>query len=130
LRLSGTRREAFERVKDLQHVPTLRSLENPPEARKALAALSGLVYAAVLDPQYLLVAEDHLLLAKHNFLGSPSDKSPSLFADSSLIRSNRAPGSRFAGGFARLGEVSQVLNRRKVHVPAGEAPAFAPLGFG
>jgi len=138
LRLSGTRRDAFERVKELQHVPALRSLDNPPEARSALAALSGLVYAAVLDPQYLLVAEDRFLLAKHNFLLTPSDKSSGVFADSSLIRSNISPGTKLAGGFARFPDITQALNRHQVGAPvvqslpaepalAGASPRPTPL---
>jgi VWFA-related protein len=126
LRLSGPRLAAFERIKELQHVPPLRSLDDPPEARTALAALSGLVYAAVLDPQHLLVAEDRLLLAKHSFLPPPADKAPSLFADSSLIRSDSAPGTRFAGGFARFPEVSLVLDRQKIHRPVDETPVELP----
>jgi Ca-activated chloride channel family protein len=130
LRLSGTRREAFERVKELQHVPALRSLDNPPEARSALAALSGLVYAAVLDPQFLLVAEDRRLLAKHNFLLAPSDKTSGLFVDSSLIPSNHSPGTKLAGGFARFGDITQVLNRREVGSPVNESLASGPPAAG
>jgi VWFA-related protein len=126
LRLSGARRAAFERVKELQHVPALRSLDNPPEARSALAALSGLVYAAVLDPQYLLVAEDQRLLAKHNFLLAPNDKSSRLFVDSSLIRSNNSPGTKLAGGFARFPDITQALNRDKVGSPVDESLAGGP----
>ncbi len=126
LRLSGSRLAAFERVKELQHVPSLSSLDNPPEARKALAALSGLVYAAVLDPQYLLIAEDRRLLGKHSFLSGPGDKSSGLFPDSSLIRSNSAPGSRLAGGFARFSDVAQVLNRQKVNPPVDGILAVEP----
>ena len=122
LRLSGARREAFDRIKELQHVPPLRSLDNPPEARKALAALSGLVYAAVFDPQYLVIAEDHRLLTKHNFLPPAADKNSGLFADSSLIRSNSGPGSSLAGGFARFDKVAQLLSRQRVDVSDAEGP--------
>jgi VWFA-related protein len=101
-------------------------LDNPPEARSALAALSGLVYAAVLDPQYLLVAEDRLLLAKHNFLLAPSDKTAGLFVDSSLIRSNISPGTKLAGGFARFGDTTQALNRHKVVAPVDESLPAEP----
>ena len=91
LRLTGARRAAFAQIKELQHVPAFSSLDNPPEARRTLAALSGLVYAAVLDPQYLLVAEDQLLLTKHAFLPTGLDKSPGVFIDSALLRSDNAP---------------------------------------
>jgi VWFA-related protein len=127
LRLSGARREAFERVKELQDVPSFHSLGNPPDARKTLAALSGAVYAALLDPQYLLVAVDHRLLAKHNFLPAHSG----LFADSGLIASNSPPGTNLTGGFARFRETTQVLNRHIVDptlAPAAEAEPPAATG--
>jgi len=126
LRLSGPRLAAFERVKELQHVPALGSLDNPPEARQTLAALSGLVYAAVLDPQYLLINEDRHLLGKHNFLGAPGEKGSGLFADSSIIRSNSAPGTRLAGGFAHFSDITQVLNRQKVNPPVDGTLAAEP----
>jgi VWFA-related protein len=128
--LSGARRVAFDRVKELQHVPTLRSLDNRPDARSTLAALSGLVYAAELDPQYLLVAEDRRLLAKHNFLLAASDRISGLFADSSLIRSNNSPGTKLTGGFARFRDSTQVLNRQKVGSPIDESPAVEPPADG
>jgi VWFA-related protein len=133
LRLSGARRAAFDQIKDLQHVPPLSSLDHPPDARKTLAAISGLVYAAELDPDYLLVAEDPLLETKHRFLPVAADKGSALFADSSLVRSDLTPGSRFVGGFAHFREASQVLGRQKVHglvedtAVAVETPAAAPL---
>ena len=126
LRLTGPRREAFDRVKELQHVPALRSLSHPPDGRSTLAALSGLVYAAVLDPQYLSVAEDRRLLSKHNFLMAPNDVTTGLFVDSSLIASNHPPGTRLIGGFARFGEITKALNRQRVGSAVDESPAAEP----
>jgi len=123
LRLGGARRDAYERVKALQNVPSIRSLGDSPDALKTLAALSGAVYAALLDPQYLLVAEDSRLLAKHNFLPAGGDKRASLFADSALIVSNSPPGSNLAGGFGRFREVTRALDERRVKANTAEAPA-------
>jgi VWFA-related protein len=123
LRLSGARRDAYERVKALQNVPSIHSLGDSPDAVKTLAALSGAVYAALLDPQYLLVAEDPRLLAKHNFLPAGGDKRAPLFADSALIVSNSPPGSNLAGGFARFREVTRALDRRRVKASAAEEAA-------
>jgi Ca-activated chloride channel family protein len=109
LRLGGSRREAFEKVKTLQNVPRLGALTDPPDAAKTLAALSGAVYAALLDPACLLVAEDPLLLSRHNFVPGPG-----LFAPPSLVISNVPPGSNFAGGFGSFQEVASALNQRTV----------------
>lgn len=126
LRLSGARREAYERVKALQNVPSINSLGASPDAVKTLAALDGAVYAALLDPQYLLVAEDPRLLAKHNFLPVPGDKRAALFADSSLIVSSNPPGSSLAGGFERFQEVTSALGRQRVKANAAEPAADEP----
>jgi VWFA-related protein len=114
LRLSGSRRESFEHVKALQKVPrvaALGTLGNSPDAGKTLAALSGVVYAALLDPAYLLVAEDPGLLSRHRFV-PPS--TAGLFAGSSLAVSNVAPGTNFAGGFGTFQEAAHALQNRTV----------------
>jgi len=111
LRLSGARREAFERVKTLQNVPRLAALGNPPAAAKTLAALSGAVYAALLDPAYLLVAEDSLLLSRHAFVPAGASQ-PALFAPSSLAVSNGPSGTNFEGGFESFQAVSHALSRQ------------------
>jgi len=109
LRLNGARREAFDNVKRLQKVPRFESLGAPPDAAGTVAALSGSVYAAVLDPAYLLVAEDPQLLSKHNYSAVGN-----LFAPPSLVISNGPPGTNFQGGFAGFQEVARVLNQRTV----------------
>ena len=129
LRLSGARRDAFESVKKLQNVPRLSTLTEPPDAAKTLAALSGAVYAALLDPAYLLVAEDPRLLTKHSFVPS-GNLQPSLFAHSSLMVSNGPPGTNFEGGFGSFQEVAHALHRRTVGEllpePDGDTPPAPP----
>ena len=132
LRLSGARRDSYERVKSLQNVPSFRSLGDSPDALKSLAALSGAVYAALLEPEYLLVAEDAQLLAKHNFMPAGGDRRAAFFADSSLNISNSPPGSSLAGGFARFKEMIRALDQRKVKANSAQesgmetAPAQEP----
>jgi Ca-activated chloride channel homolog len=109
LRLNGQRREAFENVKKLQNVPGLSGLGAPPDGNRTLAALGGAVYAAVLDPAYLLVAEDPHLLSKHNYAAIGP-----LFAHSSLVISSDPPGTNFQGGFAMFQETARALRQRTV----------------
>jgi len=123
LRLNGVRREAFESVKKLQNVPRLAALGDPPDAVATLAALSGAVYAAVLDPAYLLVAEDPQLLTKHNFLGTGGG----LFEGSFLAVSSIPPGTGFRGGFGTFPAVARTLRQRTVgDLLPEEAAAAAP----
>jgi Ca-activated chloride channel family protein len=114
LRLRGAQRAAFEAVKAAQNVPRLGALAQPPDAAKTLAALSGAVYAALLDPACLLVAEDPLLLSRHNFVPAPADAHAPLFAPSSLVVSNNPPGSNLTGGFGQFQELARILSRRRV----------------
>lgn len=124
LRLSGARRDSYERVKSLQNVPSFRSLGDSPDALKSLAALSGAVYAALLEPEYLLVAEDAQLLAKHNFMPAGGDRRAAFFADSSLNISNSLPGSSLAGGFARFKEMIRALDQRRVKANSAQEPGM------
>jgi len=114
LRLNGAKRDAFERVKALQNVPRIGSLGQSPDALKTLAALSGAVYAALLDPRWLLVAEDPLLLSKHSFVPAAGEQRASLFAPSSMIVSNGPPGSLLLGGFGNFSQVTRMLGGRVV----------------
>lgn len=127
LRLSGPRREAFETVRKLQDAPRLSALEPGGDPAKTLAALSGAVYAALLDPSLLLVATDRQLLRKHRFI-SPDR----LFPPSSLVVSNQQPGSNFQGGFASFAEASLPLRERTVGAAArapepSASPSTLPL---
>jgi Ca-activated chloride channel family protein len=98
LRLTPARRATFDRIMAMQNVPRL------DDPAKAAAALSGMVYAATLNPDGLLVGSDPLLLSKHRFAGGET-----LFAPSRLDRSNQVPGSHFSGGFAGFAEIAAKL---------------------
>ena len=126
LGLTGAPREAFERVKALQNVPRIGALGDPPDGARTLAALSGAVYAALLDPTLLLVAEDPQLASRHSFAAPTA-----LFAPSTLVISNGPPGSNFAGGFESFEAVAGALKGRTVsELPADadtETAALAPV---
>jgi len=98
LRFTPARRVVFGRIMTMQNVPRL------DDPAKAAAALSGMIYAATLDPDGLLVSSDPMLLSKHRFAGGET-----LFAPSRLDRSNQAPGSHFSGGFAGFAEIAAKL---------------------
>ncbi|MEN6601828.1 MAG: VWA domain-containing protein [Bryobacteraceae bacterium] len=119
LRLSGAGRERFDMARRSLNVPRLARL-NAKDDAAVLNALSGLVYAAWLDPEALLVSEDPGLLSKHRFTAPASGpQAGALFAGSELVRSHEPPGSRFQGGFGGFGELARTLAR-------GEAVAVAP----
>ncbi len=127
LRLNGVRREAFDRVKELQQAPRIESLAGSPDPARTAAALSGLVYAALLDPQQLLVSEDPQLLSKHRFLVDSGVTRLPLFPRSELVASSAAPGSYLSGGFANFENVAKLLSRagkpvaRLVQAPAADS---------
>jgi Ca-activated chloride channel homolog len=105
LRLSEERRAAFNRVWEMQK--PLSGGANPDE--RAVAALAGVVYAALLDPNTLLLSEDPLLLRKHKFVKDSQDAP--IFASSSLRLLTESPGSFFEGGFMTFEESAQSLAR-------------------
>ncbi|HEY2842964.1 MAG TPA: VWA domain-containing protein, partial [Bryobacteraceae bacterium] len=106
LRLSEDRRAAFERVLKLQNVPPI---SDDPEA--LATALSGLVYAASLDPDGLLVNADPSLLRKHQFAA----QRPAVFSPVALVPS--ASGAYLTGGLVNLGDLG------KRFAPAGKSVA-------
>jgi Ca-activated chloride channel family protein len=108
LRLSGERRADFDRVRELQMVPRLGT---PLDSEKTLPALGGLVYAALLHPDQLLVAEDPLLPGKHRFVESAEPGRFCLFCPSDLVSSSAGPGSYLRGGFMTLDQVAKNLAR-------------------
>ncbi len=137
LRLSGTRRSDFDRVMELQGVPRLDASSGSPDPEKALAVLSGFVYAASLDPEGLLVNEDPLLLSKHQFVTvAPNEKRASVFSTAALVGSINPPGSYLSGGFVNFEQVARglanggkIVNQpaptqasRSETAPAGSAP--------
>jgi VWFA-related protein len=108
LRLSPERRIAFERVLELQGVPHVNPEAAVPDPSKTLAALSGFVYAASVDPDGLLVSEDPQLLSRHQFAAAePNDKRPLGFQPTVLVGSNVPPGSFLKGGFVNIDEVAR-----------------------
>jgi VWFA-related protein len=116
LRLDGARRQAFENVKKLQNVPQMGTLGAEPEGAQTLAALSGTVYAALLDPADLLVAEDPGLVRRHNFVPS-GNPPPPMFAHATLAVSSGPKGTNFLGGFGEFQEAARPLDRRKEGEP-------------
>jgi VWFA-related protein len=110
LRLSGAGRSAFDSVRALQAAPRLGG-----SADVALA-LSGIVYGAMLDPDALIVKEDHGLLRRHVFAPQGA-----LFSAAALNRSNKAPGSHFTGGFMRFDQTARDLARGGAFLPARAA---------
>jgi VWFA-related protein len=138
LRLSGARRLAFDRVRALQRTPRIAALQGTADPATALAALSGLVYAALLGPDYLVVSEDPRLILKHQFV-RPSDGSllfpgSNLFLASNLVLDSTAPGSYFVGGFMHFRERAQLLARAPEPAEislrsAGESPGSGGSPF-
>lgn len=129
LRLRGERRASFDRIKDMQRTPPLASLRGAPDDL-TLAALTGQVYAALLDPNVLLVSEDPKLASRHAFLGDAPG--PSVFRGSSLPTFHDAPTSHFAGGFATFEEVAARLARGKpmeAVTPAPSEPAVSTVAL-
>jgi len=106
LRLSDERRVAFERVLKLQNVPRIN---NDPAT--IATALIGLVYAASLDPDGLLVNADPSLLRKHQF----APQRPAVFAPAALVSS--PSGAYLTGGLANLTDLG------KRFAPAGKSVA-------
>jgi Ca-activated chloride channel family protein len=106
LRLSEERRAGFERILKLQNVP---QISDDPEVMTT--ALSGLVYAASLDPNGLLVNADPDLLRKHQFVA----QRPSLFSPVSLVPS--PSGAYLTGGLGNLSDLA------KGFAPAGRSVA-------
>jgi VWFA-related protein len=112
LRLSGDRRAAFDRVLELQRIPRVAGASRSPE--KTLAALAGLVYAATLRPDSLLVAENPELAAAHRFVEAPSQCGPFCPA-LPTVESGRA---YVAGGFAGFERAVQFIGREKIQPAA------------
>jgi len=106
LRLDDDRRTSFERVLKLQNVP---QASNNPE--NMATALSGMVYAASLDPDGLLVNADSGLLRKHQFAA----QKPAVFSPVALVPSTS--GAYLTGGLVNLGDLG------KHFAPAGRSVA-------
>jgi len=116
LRLDAPRRAAFERVRELQGAPPLENLGPSPDPGRTLAALAGLVYGAVVNPESLLISEDPDLIRKHQFVsdacdtcGAASAERLKLFSPASMLSSDAPPGSRITGGFMHFDNVAKNL---------------------
>ena len=116
LRLGGEKRDAFERVRELQGTPKLADLGAHPEPSDMVEAMAGLVYGAIVSPDSLLIGEDPTLIRRHQYLtdrcGACSSTSPenmNLFKPASVYRSTDLPGSRVIGGFMRFDDVASNL---------------------
>ncbi|HEV2447159.1 MAG TPA: VWA domain-containing protein, partial [Candidatus Sulfopaludibacter sp.] len=126
LRLDGTQRAAFERVRELQGAPRLDALGASPGPEKTLAALAGLVYGAVVNPDSLLVSEDPMLMNKHQYVpdtcGTCASSSPErmpLFSTARLLPSAAPAGTRVIGGFMHFDGIAHGL------LPGGAAASSA-----
>jgi Ca-activated chloride channel homolog len=127
LRLGGEQRAAFERVRELQGAPRLDALGASPGPERTLAALAGLVYAAMMDPDSLLVSEDPDLMSRHKFVpdacttcASSSPEKTRLFDDAKVLRSGGSAGTRITGGFMHFEVIARGL------LPGGAADASGP----
>ena len=118
LRLSPERRNNFQRVLELQGVPRVDLNAPLPDPAKVVAALSGYVYAASVDPDALLISEDPRLLSRHQFVtASSAGKQTFAFAPASLVGSNTPPGSFVKGGFGNFDEIARSLANGGRSVP-------------
>jgi VWFA-related protein len=122
LRLSPERRISFDRVREMLQAPALASMQGDSDSG-TLAALAGTVYAALLDPERLLVSYDSLLVGKHRFV---EDKSSGLFVRSELKASSDQAGSYFSGGFMEFEEAAKTLGHGKASFAADYAGAASP----
>jgi hypothetical protein len=99
LRLSGPRRAEFDLVRQLQAAPTIDAALAAPTPATTLDALRGLVYAAVLNPNALLISEDPGVMRRHRFVPVADTKTHSAFFPTGLTRTAEASSSYMTGGF-------------------------------
>ena len=128
LRLEGPRRASFDRVRDLQSAPRLDAALAAATPAVVLAALSGVAYAAVFQPNCLLIAEDPGVLSRHRFVPSVDPKVRSVFLPTDLVRTTKGSPSYMTGGFMTLEEIARSLARHKgpLESDAGPVAAGAP----
>jgi VWFA-related protein len=125
LRLNGPRRASFDRVRELQSAPSLDAALAAPTPATTLAALSGAVYAAVFEPDCLLISEDPSVLSRHRFVLSVNPKVRSEFFPTELVRATMASGSYMTGGFMTFEETARGLARYKRPLESDAAPVAA-----
>jgi VWFA-related protein len=125
LRLSGQRRADFDHVRKLQAAPTIDAAIAAPTPANTVAALSGVVYAAVLDPNGLLVSEDPGVMRRHRFIPSADSKVRSTFFPTALVRTSQTSASYMTGGFGTFEEATRDLARHKPSLEPAAAPVVA-----
>jgi VWFA-related protein len=125
LRLSGPRRADFDRVRRLQAAPTIDAALAAPTPAATLAALSGVAYAAVLNPNGLLVSEDPGVMRRHRFVPAVDSKTHSAFYPSGLARTGESSGSYMTGGFMTFEETASGLARHERPVEPAASPVAA-----
>jgi VWFA-related protein len=126
LRLTGQRRTEFDLVRELQSAPTIDAALAAPTPANTLAALNGLVYAAVFNPNALLIAEDPGVLRRHRFVPAADSKNHAAFFPTGLTRTNESSASYMTGGFQTFEETTSGLARHQRPVESAAAPAPAP----
>jgi Flp pilus assembly protein TadD len=89
--------------KDLQKLCQDLMAEINPQVK---IALSGIIYAYYLRPADLLVAEDPLLLRKHQFKVFDPLRKQEVFSPSELVVDSGGIGSYFEGGFASFSKIA------------------------
>jgi tetratricopeptide (TPR) repeat protein len=117
---------------------TLKRKANPKDVEKAAReilsemgpqvslALTGVIYAAYLRPDDSLVANDPLLLRKHQaFDVHTSTFLKPVFAPSDLVTGNSAGGSYFVGGFGQFAGAAGTAAGMSVKAGSPEAMLFA-----
>ena len=122
LRLSGPRRADFDRVRGLQAAPTIDAALAAPTPATTLAALSGVVYAAVLDPNGLLVSEDPGVMRRHRFVPAVDSKTHSAFYPGGLVRTDESSASYLTGGFMTFEETARGLARHERPLGSAASP--------
>jgi Ca-activated chloride channel family protein len=110
LRLSGAQRSAYDRIMELQSVPHLDAASAADPA-KTVAALSGFVYAASLDPDALLINEDPHVLSRHQFFAAENPAKRAVFSQAALMGRNQPPGTFIRGGFTNFDQIAHGLAR-------------------
>ena len=125
LRLDAPRRASFDHVRELQAAPTLDAAAAAPAPAATLAALSGAVYGAMLEPDCLLISEDPKVLSRHRFVLSDDPKVRLEFLPTDLVRTTRATASYMTGGFMTFEETARSLSRYKRPLEAEASPGAA-----
>jgi VWFA-related protein len=130
LRLSGERRAALDRVRELQSAPTLDAALSARTPAAALAALSATVYGAVLEPDCLPVAEDPRFMSRHRFVPSSDAKLRTVFYPTAIAPTMDASASYITGGFMTFEETARALPLHKRPLSPDAAPLAAAPAAG